>query len=106
MALIKCSECGREISDKATACPACGNPINGGVQAKETVVVIEQTGKTWKGIQLVSGVSIIIGLYMGHFGFGGTPVADVAIIKLANFYLGLGIIGMVIGSLGAWWNHR
>ena len=28
MALIKCSECGKEISDKATSCPKCGNPIN------------------------------------------------------------------------------
>ena len=27
MALIKCSECGREVSDKAISCPACGNPI-------------------------------------------------------------------------------
>lgn len=27
MALIKCSECGKEISDKATACPGCGAPI-------------------------------------------------------------------------------
>jgi hypothetical protein len=26
MALIACSECGREFSDKAAACPACGNP--------------------------------------------------------------------------------
>lgn len=25
MALIKCSECGKEISDKAKACPSCGN---------------------------------------------------------------------------------
>ncbi len=28
MALINCSECGKEISDKATSCPNCGNPIN------------------------------------------------------------------------------
>jgi len=27
MALIKCPECGREISDHATACPGCGFPI-------------------------------------------------------------------------------
>ena len=26
--LINCSECGREISDKAIACPHCGNPIS------------------------------------------------------------------------------
>lgn len=28
MALIKCPECGKEISDKAFACPNCGNPMN------------------------------------------------------------------------------
>jgi len=28
MALIKCSECGREISDKAAACIHCGCPIS------------------------------------------------------------------------------
>lgn len=28
MALISCPECGKEISDKAYACPHCGNPMN------------------------------------------------------------------------------
>ena len=28
MALINCPECGKKISDKATACPDCGCPIN------------------------------------------------------------------------------
>ena len=27
MALIKCKECGREISDKASVCPHCGCPV-------------------------------------------------------------------------------
>lgn len=26
MALIKCSECGKEISSEAEACPSCGKP--------------------------------------------------------------------------------
>ena len=26
MALIKCSECGKKVSDQAPACPHCGNP--------------------------------------------------------------------------------
>ena len=26
MALIKCTECGKEISDKAASCPHCGSP--------------------------------------------------------------------------------
>lgn len=28
MALIKCSECGHMVSDKAAKCPKCGNPMN------------------------------------------------------------------------------
>lgn len=27
MALIKCEECGKEVSDKAAACVGCGSPI-------------------------------------------------------------------------------
>jgi rRNA maturation endonuclease Nob1 len=27
MALIKCTECGKEISDKAKTCPSCGAPV-------------------------------------------------------------------------------
>ena len=27
MALIKCSECGQSVSDKASICPHCGNPL-------------------------------------------------------------------------------
>ena len=27
MALIACPECGKEVSDKAAACPYCGNPL-------------------------------------------------------------------------------
>lgn len=27
MSLIKCSECGKEMSDKANSCPGCGAPV-------------------------------------------------------------------------------
>ena len=33
MALIKCPECGRQVSDKAAACPDCGYPINSSIQS-------------------------------------------------------------------------
>lgn len=29
MALVNCSECGKQISDKAAACPQCGAPVHG-----------------------------------------------------------------------------
>ena len=33
MALIKCRECSKQISDKANACPHCGCPLKGGTVA-------------------------------------------------------------------------
>ncbi len=35
MALIKCTECGHEVSDKASTCPNCGSPIEKKVLCKE-----------------------------------------------------------------------
>lgn len=32
MALIKCSECGKEISSSAESCPNCGNPMSTGIK--------------------------------------------------------------------------
>ena len=43
MALFKCSECGREISDKAAACPFCGCPIQSNNKSSYFVVVVVQT---------------------------------------------------------------
>ncbi len=34
MAMIKCPECGRDVSDKAPSCPNCGCPINSNAAAK------------------------------------------------------------------------
>ena len=39
MALINCHECGKEISDRAVACPHCGCPIeadNKNIEYKKT----------------------------------------------------------------------
>lgn len=41
MALIKCNECGKEISDKANTCPNCGCPIEKG---KKKVRIIKSGG--------------------------------------------------------------
>lgn len=45
MALIKCPECGTEISDKAKACPHCGNPMCSGVQTDLENIEMIAAGK-------------------------------------------------------------
>ncbi len=42
MALIKCTECRHEVSDKASTCPNCGNPIKptNGINWKKAIIPI------------------------------------------------------------------
>lgn len=37
MALIDCSECGHKVSEKATTCPQCGNPVLAAAKGSEDV---------------------------------------------------------------------
>lgn len=41
MALIKCPECGKEISDQADFCPNCGYGFEGKKEKKLTQVMAE-----------------------------------------------------------------
>ena len=48
MGLIKCPECGNEISDKAQSCPKCGYPLS--EQKKDMIEgksVSSQAKRTW-----------------------------------------------------------
>lgn len=42
MALIKCPECGKEISDKAPACIHCGYPLEIGIEPEQPQEIIEE----------------------------------------------------------------
>ena len=53
MAIIKCPECGRQISDKAPTCPSCGveiagkiTPVPGGVGPMTIAMLMKNTLKS------------------------------------------------------------
>lgn len=64
MALIKCPECGKEVSSDAKTCPHCGKPIGNNV---------EVTG-CGKAVLIILGVILmVIGfalVFSGGFGIG------------------------------------
>ena len=62
MALIKCKECGKEISDKAKSCPNCGNPINDDTYTKE----VKANKKVAIFIIIILIILCVIGLFIGH----------------------------------------
>lgn len=53
MALIACTECGKEVSDKAASCPSCGAPIseNSSVSLDpQSHAKVTRAGAAWEGI--------------------------------------------------------
>lgn len=62
MGLIKCSECGKEISDKAEKCPNCGAPVvkNAGTQSSTAIPVQNQSNKN-SSLGVVALILSVIG---------------------------------------------
>ena len=51
MALIKCTECGKEFSDKASACPNCGCPTSEmNINPKEDESPADDLSAIWKTV--------------------------------------------------------
>lgn len=101
MALIDCAECGNKISDRAFACPKCGNPAPGvatpspnGVPPRK-VLTVEQTSKPYKVIQLV-GVLMIC---------AGVVACTAREIEASSWLCILGVVAYIGGRMGAWWNN-
>ena len=107
MALIKCSECGKEVSDKANACPSCGNPINNaptppiGQDTTPKPVEIELTSKKWKKVHLLSWAVLILGFVL----MANDPQHQLGFWGGVNLVL-LAIIIRFVGKIGAWWSNR
>lgn len=79
MTLIKCSECGQEVSTEASACPHCGAP--------NTPVVSEQAqggSSIWSGIGILL---IVIVMSIGLYFFTGEMTPS-TIAKLTNLEYG------------------
>ena len=73
--MIKCPECGKDVSDKATACPNCGCPIKKETEVSEKYLCCPHcgsrnlhvgkkgfsTGKAVAGVVLTGGIGILAG---------------------------------------------
>ncbi len=85
MALIKCPECKREVSDRAMSCPSCACPL-------ERAMTTGAPGKKWKGIQLVSLGAIFLGILVAF----GTAIPQGG--AYAGFLIVGGLIGLLAGT--------
>ncbi len=72
MALIKCTECGKEISENATSCPHCGNPIK--------PVQVEAKKKSSPGCAIAS-VMILLIFLAGSIMMDSEPAKEIGYFK-------------------------
>ena len=82
--LVNCSECGRQVSDKASSCPHCGAPIGAGGRA----VCKSHLKKT---------VALVFALFLGEL---GAHNGYLGYNKKRNIELTLGIVGLLTLSIG------
>lgn len=101
MALIKCCECGSEISDKALVCMNCGKPIkcnnNNIIEKKDSIEkydIISLCGFIIWAIAIFIdfwGIIAILGLVLSIIGFN---------LVTNNNYKIFATIGIVLSSIG------
>jgi len=83
MAIIKCNECEKEISDKAHSCPNCGSPTKWGNNIEK------KKRRTRRGnVQGIGFLIVIFSIFLG-LTIIGFPIA-----------IPLGIVGSVILLIG------
>jgi DNA-directed RNA polymerase subunit RPC12/RpoP len=85
MALMKCSECGKDVSSKAAACPHCGAPV-----AVAPNVTPQVESKKDVGIAILLALLLgPVGLFYSSIG-GGLFMLVAAAIALATESMVLG----------------
>lgn len=92
MALIKCSECGTEVSDKASSCPKCGAPIAKSAQTESSTPIL--------GIVSVGlGIGAVLMPYFAAVFL--VPAAIICgVIAIRKSQKALGVVGTVLGLIG------
>lgn len=99
MALVHCTECGREISDRATSCPGCGAPVpaaalSGADPPKPTVA-----SPVMGIVAIVLGVAGVVMPYFAAVFL--VPAAFVCgVIAFGRGQRGLGSAAVILAVLG------
>lgn len=121
MALIKCVECNKEISDQALSCPYCGFPLKKNDSVSDIpkrvnvdIKKYELTSKKWKKILVFAVPLLIIGallfirnlLWAMMVDITGESNNSYALWSIIGFFsMIVGGILFLIAVIGHWWER-
>jgi len=89
MALIKCSECGKDVSDRAASCPNCGAPLRSAVsQSHKAPVRVVRAGWRWEAIGALLVIGGLIAAIAGAGGYGWFALFVGFIIFIIGRFIG------------------
>ncbi len=106
MALINCSECHQEVSEKAESCPKCGTPV---ASARETfaagtqIKTVQETSKKFKLQTVISVLLIIIGVAW-LISISNNPQGESSAMPSLSIFIGL--VWSLINRFRIWWHHK
>ncbi|MFA7057810.1 MAG: zinc ribbon domain-containing protein [Candidatus Cloacimonadales bacterium] len=110
MALIKCPECSKDISDKSEKCIHCGYPLrssNGSdssapsYESRETKVLTERTSKDIKKQFIIAKVLLYLSVFIILIGLLTNP--PVAIFGVVLFVIA--IVINAVAKFSKFWDH-
>jgi hypothetical protein len=117
MALVKCLECGRDISDQALSCPHCGLPLKlqeikksgDGKKVELNINKYEMTSKKWKKFFLVATPLLIIGIPCFAYNVMAAMMSNDLVSPWGSvigfWFSAIGGILFLIGAIGHWWER-
>ena len=108
MAMVKCPDCGKMVSEMANACPGCGRPMNRGtttVKASGTVT-IQKTSKMIKGCGCMSVLIMLLAICVAVAEHAQASISgSETSYSISTILLGIGICGFIVSRIAKWWKH-
>jgi len=109
MAIIKCQNCGNDVSDKAKQCPHCGITINNenGIEtvlnkAKIRMETSDTTNKNKRKYNKVANKFNLVVWIIKFLGYLGAIISLIVFTQLGNF--GVGLLVCIITCIITWFS--
>lgn len=109
MALIKCPECGKQVSDTASNCPHCGAPISNdaiaNLGAGAQLTTIQGTSKKLKK-EIIWSAILFWGGMLWTIASAQNPVEGEEPSSLPGVTMVIGLFWYISIRARIWWHHK
>jgi uncharacterized membrane protein YvbJ len=108
MALIKCPECGTEVSDKAEKCPRCAYPLQtGGSRETKNVKVteVQMTSKKHKKRYVWAALAAVLGVILVFSGLNNSSETTSPSFIIGLILIAFAVVYSIIVRAIRWWSH-